>query len=136
MFLQKVTAVTCLGSGHPLLSKRLFDVCIVDESTQVLQPSVIRVLLSSKKFVLVGDPKQLSPVVRSCEASSKGMSESLFERLQHSESNVVLNLNYRMNKEITRLANDFTYKGELLTATDEVANSHLTLPKLEVRTYK
>lgn len=60
------------------------------------------------------------------------MSESLFERLQCAESNVVLNMNYRMNKEITRLANCFTYKGELLTATDEVANSHLTLPKAEV----
>lgn len=60
------------------------------------------------------------------------MSESLFERLQHSDANVVLNLNYRMNKEITRVANEFTYKGELLTANDEVANSHLTLPNVEV----
>lgn len=60
------------------------------------------------------------------------MSESLFERLECAEANVALNLNYRMNMEITKLANEFMYKGELLTANDEVANAHLALPKPEV----
>lgn len=61
-------AVTCLGSGHPLLSKRIFDMCIVDESTQVLQPSVLRALFATQKFVLIGDPDQLPPLVRNQEA--------------------------------------------------------------------
>lgn len=60
------------------------------------------------------------------------MSESLFERLQTLHANVTLNLNYRMNKPITQLANGLTYNGELLTANDDVANSHLHLPKFNV----
>lgn len=60
-----MVGTTCLGAGHPLFSQRTFDVCIVDESTQVLQVSVLRSLFCVKKFVLVGDPEQLPPVIRS-----------------------------------------------------------------------
>lgn len=42
----------------------MFDVCIVDESTQVLQPTVLRPLYSAKKFILVGDPDQLPPIIK------------------------------------------------------------------------
>lgn len=66
--MQKVIAVTCLGSGHPLLSKRTVDVCVVDESTQVLQTSIIRPLYAAKTFVLIGDPDQLAPLVRNRDA--------------------------------------------------------------------
>ncbi|PNF13913.1 hypothetical protein B7P43_G09862 [Cryptotermes secundus] len=60
-----VVGTTCLGAGHPLFARRTFDVCIVDESTQVLQISVLRPLFSAKKFILIGDPDQLPPLVRS-----------------------------------------------------------------------
>ena len=68
LFLQKIVGVTCQGTGHPLINKRLFDFCIVDEATQVFQPSLIRPLLRSKRFLLVGDPEQLPPVIKSVEA--------------------------------------------------------------------
>lgn len=57
-----------MGSVHPLLQKRAFDVCIVDEATQVLLPAVLPPLLSATKFILVGDPEQLSPLVVSRKA--------------------------------------------------------------------
>lgn len=57
-----------MGAGHALLRHRTFDVCLVDESTQVLQATVLRPLLSALKFILVGDPDQLPPIVRSKEA--------------------------------------------------------------------
>lgn len=65
---QNIVGVTCLGASHPLLCHRKFDVCIVDEATQVLQCTVIRPLLSAEKFILVGDPEQLPPIVRSKDA--------------------------------------------------------------------
>lgn len=65
-------------------------------------------------------------------SSKMGMSESIFERLQTANSNVTLNLNYRMNKPITDLANALTYNGELLTADDKVASSRLNLPEFNV----
>lgn len=42
--------------------------CIVDEATQVFQSTVIRPLISANKFILVGDPEQLPPIVKSKEA--------------------------------------------------------------------
>lgn len=37
---QNIVAVTCLGSAHALLSQRKFDYCLVDEATQIFQPTV------------------------------------------------------------------------------------------------
>jgi len=71
-----VVGTTCLGAGHPLFSQRTFDVCIVDESTQVLQVSVLRSLFCAKKFVLVGDPEQLPPVIRSKTARCVSITRS------------------------------------------------------------
>ncbi|XP_017768240.1 PREDICTED: DNA replication ATP-dependent helicase/nuclease DNA2 [Nicrophorus vespilloides] len=126
-----VLASTCIGTKHTVFSKRIMDVCIVDESTQVLQTSLIRALTACKKFILIGDPEQLPPVIKNKEAQSRGLSESLFERLQSPESVVTLNQNYRMNRPIMKLANDFTYNGELLAANETVANATLRIPKIE-----
>nr|XP_023014382.1 DNA replication ATP-dependent helicase/nuclease DNA2-like [Leptinotarsa decemlineata] len=128
----KILAVTCFGSGHPVLTKRTMDICIVDESTQVLQSSVIRPLYAAKTFILIGDPDQLPAVVKDTNARKLGMSESLFERLYKEEAMVALNLNYRMNSVITDLANKFTYEGNLLVGNEEVAKATLKLPNEEV----
>ncbi|XP_034933639.1 DNA replication ATP-dependent helicase/nuclease DNA2 isoform X2 [Chelonus insularis] len=66
----KIVGVTCLGSNHPLLSRRIFDYCVIDECTQILQPIIIRPLFNAEKYVIVGDPDQLSAVVKSKEARS------------------------------------------------------------------
>ncbi len=63
-----VVATTCLGTKHVLFEHRTFDVCIVDEASQVLQPTCLGPLFCSRKFVLVGDPLQLAPVVQSTDA--------------------------------------------------------------------
>ena len=60
-----VIAATCLSVGHPVLIRRHFDLCIVDEAAQALQLAVIGPLTTAKRFVLVGDPLQLPPVVQS-----------------------------------------------------------------------
>ncbi|KXJ71308.1 hypothetical protein RP20_CCG020869 [Aedes albopictus] len=128
----QIVGVTCLGSDHPMLVQRTFDFCIVDEATQVFQSAVIRPLLSSERFVLIGDPDQLPPVIRSRKAKDLGADESLFFRLDAEQSCCVLPTQYRMNKIITKLANDFSYKGNLLCATDEVAISSMKLPEPQI----
>jgi superfamily I DNA and/or RNA helicase len=69
-FQQKVVATTALGMNHPVFTQRRFDVCIVDEASQILQPASLGPLFHADRFVLVGDPKQLPPVVQSREARS------------------------------------------------------------------
>ncbi|KAI8033726.1 hypothetical protein M5D96_013509 [Drosophila gunungcola] len=122
-----IVGVTCLGAGHPMFQRRQFDYCIVDEATQVLQPTVLRPLMHCSKFVLVGDPEQLPPIVRSKEARQRGADETLFQRLDSEQATAVLSLQYRMNKTITRLANELTYGGELKCASEEVSSARFQL---------
>ncbi|CRL05010.1 CLUMA_CG018194, isoform A, partial [Clunio marinus] len=129
---QQIVAVTCLGSSHALLSQRKFDYCLVDEATQIFQPTVIRPLISAEKFILVGDPMQLSPLVRSSEARSLGAHESLFERLDSSESTMILGLQYRMNRIITKLANNLTYNEQLKCGTEVVEKATMNVPKSQM----
>ena len=72
---------TSLSLRSPLLRFIKFDCVIVDEASQTLEPILIESLFFSKKFILIGDYFQLSPLVKSKEASGLGMSISLFERL-------------------------------------------------------
>nr|XP_018902830.1 PREDICTED: DNA replication ATP-dependent helicase/nuclease DNA2 [Bemisia tabaci] len=128
LYLSKsIIAVTVLGCSHPLFSFRRFDVCIVDEATQVLQPSTLKPLIAADKFILVGDPLQLPPLVLSDSARSLGLSESLFVRLSRPAVTVILNTQYRMNSRITSVANQFMYQGALKCANESVANNTLNL---------
>ncbi|XP_056631661.1 DNA replication ATP-dependent helicase/nuclease DNA2 [Diorhabda sublineata] len=124
----QIIATTCMSSGHPVLMKRTLDVCIVDESTQVSQSSIIRPLYACKTFILIGDPDQLPAVIRNQKARNLGMSESLFERLYSETASAALNINYRMNSRITYFANRLTYKDELKIGSEEVARSTIKLP--------
>ncbi|CAH2986279.1 unnamed protein product [Chilo suppressalis] len=123
----EVVGVTCLGANHGMLGRTTFDVCIVDESTQVLQCTVLRPLFAAKRFVLVGDPEQLPPVVRSRAARRLGMEESLFHRLMIDEATSTLQLQYRMNRPLTNVANKVAYNGQLQCAGDKVADSRLDI---------
>lgn len=129
---QNIVAVTCLGSAHALLSQRKFDYCLVDEATQIFQPTVIRPLLSAARFILVGDPQQLAPIVRSSDARLLGADESLFERLDSPECTMVLGLQYRMNRVIAKLANSLTYEGQLKCANVFVENAVMIVPRLQI----
>ncbi|XP_060806752.1 DNA replication ATP-dependent helicase/nuclease DNA2 [Amyelois transitella] len=123
----EVVGVTCLGAAHAMLSRTTFDVCIVDEATQVLQCTVLRPLFAAKRFVLVGDPEQLPPVVRSRAAKRLGMEESLFHRLMREEATSTLQLQYRMNQALVDFANVVSYKSQLKCADEKIAEARLNI---------
>lgn len=77
-----IVASTCLGiESHPIFAKRQFDFCILDEASQVLLSSSLGPIFLAKNFVLVGDQKQLPPVIQNHYARKEGLEESLFARL-------------------------------------------------------
>ena len=122
-----VFGVTCLGVTHPLLQSLEFDVCIVDEASQITLPVVLGPILHARKFVLVGDHNQLPPLVRSSDAQSLGLDESLFKRLTtaHPEAVIKLSNQYRMCKDIMNVANALVYDGELSCLSELVFNAKL-----------
>ncbi|XP_030379653.1 DNA replication ATP-dependent helicase/nuclease DNA2 [Scaptodrosophila lebanonensis] len=124
-----IVGVTCLGSNHVIFNHQKFDYCIVDEATQVFQPTVLRPLWHCSKFILVGDPDQLPPLVKSRVARQRGADESLFHRLDSKFSTVMLTKQYRMNRAITKLANALTYDGALECGNDLVEKSGMPLSK-------
>ncbi|XP_052019735.1 DNA replication ATP-dependent helicase/nuclease DNA2 isoform X2 [Apodemus sylvaticus] len=127
-----IVATTCMGTNHPIFSRKTFDFCIVDEASQISQPVCLGPLFFARRFVLVGDHQQLPPLVLNREARALGMSESLFKRLERNERAVVqLTVQYRMNRTIMSLSNKLTYGGKLECGSDRVANAVLALPNLK-----
>ncbi|XP_058791831.1 DNA replication ATP-dependent helicase/nuclease DNA2-like [Phymastichus coffea] len=124
---KKVVGVTCYGATHPHLAKRKFDFCIVDESTQVLQPTILRPLYCADKFVLVGDPEQLPPIAKSNIARKLGINESLFLRLDCENNTIALTLQYRMNSCIMNVANKLTYHDQLQVGNEEIEKAILPI---------
>lgn len=68
------TALTLPRS--PLLAREHFDVVIVDEAGQITQPAVLGALMSADSFILVGDHKQLPPLVAN-EVAEMGGKQNL-----------------------------------------------------------
>lgn len=54
-----------------------FDTVIIDEASQILEPMLVGLLSKFKRFVLIGDHKQLPAVVVQDGESSKIKDESL-----------------------------------------------------------
>ncbi|KAL7749086.1 DNA replication endonuclease-helicase Dna2 [Sorochytrium milnesiophthora] len=123
-----VVATTCLSIGHPAITMRQFDYCIVDEASQITLPVCLGPLRFANTFVFVGDHYQLPPVVRNPEA--KELSVSLFKRLSEAHPSALVSLEhqYRMNRDIMLLSNTLIYNHKLRCGTPAVANSAMALP--------
>lgn len=134
---------TAFNSQIALLSIKHFDLAIVDEASQILEPQIVG-LLSVKnartgehaisKFVLIGDEKQLPAVVQQQESESMVQEPnlrtihltdcrlSLFERLikayrsegVNNEYSYMLTRQGRMHREIAIFPNYAFYQNKLI----------------------
>lgn len=121
-----------------------FDVAIIDEAGQLTIPAILGALRFAKRFILVGDEKQLPPLVLSEEAAKQGLSESLFSHLKHldedymkshtgeSSACVPLRVQYRMNEGICEFTSRMFYDGKLV-AHPSVARRQLDVTKRGVK---
>lgn len=113
----QVICCTLSGAASFHLSKLPpFDVVIIDEAAQATEPSCWGALLRGRRCVLAGDHLQLPPTIISDEASRKGLSVTLFERLHSmwgSQISKMLRTQYRMNKVIMEWSSIEMYEGAL-----------------------
>ena len=72
--------------------------CIVDECGMANEPETIAAISSCEHAVLIGDHKQLQPVVKYLAARKCGLNVSLFERYagKKYKNLTALNVQYRM----------------------------------------
>ncbi|GAV06604.1 hypothetical protein RvY_16566 [Ramazzottius varieornatus] len=73
-----VVATTNGTLRQPALMHRFFDVCLVNEASQMLQPSLYGFLMLAQRFILIGDSTK-KPCFRSETAVTMGIEESLME---------------------------------------------------------
>lgn len=127
-----VATVASFANKLDLLQFKTFDRVIIDEASQILEPMLVGLLPRFKRFILVGDHKQLPAVViQDQEASSvsetalheiglKNLRNSLFERLYHRcRANnwdwAYANLSHqgRMHEQIMAFPNRHFYENKL-----------------------
>lgn len=109
-------------SGSALFSKlnHGFDVVIIDEAAQAIEPATLVPLVNGcKQVFLVGDPVQLPATVISPTAGKFGYGTSLFERFQRAGYPVnMLKMQYRMHPEIRSFPSSEFYAEALQDADD------------------
>lgn len=112
---QVVCATLSMLEGH-VLSRQEFDVALLDEATQAIEPLSFLAFLKAPVVVMAGDPQQLAPTIISIEAQKQGLGRSLFERVLGDFGDGVkrmLKEQYRMHETIMRFPSDMTYGGQL-----------------------
>ena len=112
-----VAATAHRACTMPYIRSRAFEMTIVDEAGQLTEPLTLGLTLRSRRFVLIGDDRQLPPVVRTRE-----LAYSMFERLKRdAERNgndldlTLLDTQYRMHPQIMSVSNRLFYDGRLRT---------------------
>ena len=107
------------ATPHALYSSRAeglkCDTVVIDEAGQMSIPLAQMAMLSGKKVIMVGDHKQLPPIMRS-EELPDGMKCSAFERLYSAENCTTLDKSFRMCKPICDFVSEVFYDGELQSA--------------------
>ncbi|KAI0910030.1 P-loop containing nucleoside triphosphate hydrolase protein [Ustulina deusta] len=75
---------------------------------------MIPLVLGCKQVVLVGDHKQLGPVIMNKKAAKAGLNQSLFERLVRlGFTPIRLNIQYRMHPCLSEFPSNMFYEGSL-----------------------
>ena len=96
----QVIFCTCAEAGSNRMKAREVKQCIIDECAMCTEPETLLPMILSKKIILVGDHKQLQPVVLSKTAESLGLKISMFQHLYEDEKMshycIMLTEQYRM----------------------------------------
>lgn len=128
-----VVAGTCLGFARiPGMLAAEFDVCIVDEASKATATELLVPLSRAKRWILVGDPKQLPPFVedllddkqllRQYELDRDSFQTTLLDRFVRAlpaACTATLKTQHRMIRPIGNLISECFYDGALNSVRDE-----------------
>lgn len=154
-----VSTVASLSGKLDLFILKHFDVAIIDEASQILEPQLIGLLTAKHnnqrnaidKFILIGDHKQLPAVVQQKEETSQinceeleelhitNMRDALFERLyrlDYPKAKEILLKQGRMHPEISEFVNDYFYNSRLSSLNlAHQCDQEIPISKLKPRPY-
>jgi len=128
----QVVAGTCIGVSREIQDIE-FDLCIIDEASKATATEVLVPMSRSKKWILVGDPKQLPPFkdeasrdtsfLEQYELDLEDIQETLFDRLLRTlpdECRKMLAIQHRMVEPIGKLISACFYDNQLSSSGPEI----------------
>lgn len=136
VYLRRTNAVfsTCTGiasSEDDRIANMDYDYVIIDEAAKCNALDLLIPLTRGKKVILVGDHKQLAPMLEEDwiegEMSAEQIKElkehilfkHLYEEIVPAEYKIMLNQQYRMEKSISKFVSDRFYGGKLQCEKDK-----------------
>ncbi|MFT8313994.1 MAG: AAA domain-containing protein [Clostridium sp.] len=138
-----VVCSTCSGiaaANNNYFLEKEFDYVIIDEAAKCFSSELIIPMVKGKKIILVGDHKQISPIIEKeileeMEAEKEFTKEELNAYLKSSlfgimfkdapkELKTVLNTQYRMNADISRFVSKRFYDSNLVDGKNIINKIH------------
>jgi len=112
-----VVGATPFATCNASLKNYEFDAVLFDEASQITTPLALMAMRKGRRFILIGDQKQLPPVLLSRSVLAKDAS-SIFVRLTSKEADhsIMLDETYRMNKWLSGWPSRTYYDGKLRSA--------------------
>ncbi|MBB6459114.1 AAA domain-containing protein [Flammeovirga kamogawensis] len=129
-----VTTLASISGRSSLFRLKDFDMAVIDEASQILEPQLMDLLTRVNRFILIGDQKQLPAITQQDEALSQisfnGLEEinltdrrtAYFERIyslcQKNDWNWAFDMlknQGRMHQQLGNFANEHFYQGNLTT---------------------
>lgn len=115
----------------PLMADQRFDVLIAEEAGMAtLPPLFYAACLCRQRVIVVGDPRQLPPIVQSDdELVRRAIGRNIFDvtvpEPEGSEVVAMLGVQYRMHPEIGALVGELFYGGRLVHGADATATREI-----------
>lgn len=112
----QVFVSTLVGSANNLLRGKIFDLVLIDEAGQALEPATWIPITRARKVVLAGDHCQLPPTVKSKTADKEGFAVTLMEKVMQRTGGAfaaLLDTQYRMHEDIMAFSNGQFYENRL-----------------------
>jgi DNA replication ATP-dependent helicase Dna2 len=128
-----VVGATPFATCTSRLENYLFDTVLFDEASQITVPLALMAMRKGRRFIFIGDRRQLPPVLLSRSVLDKE-AHSVFSRLtsRTAEHLVMLDETYRMNRWLTDWPSRAFYGGAL-RATGENRERRLRLRDIPPR---
>lgn len=125
-----IVCSTCTGAANlGWVTNNTFNYVIIDEAAKSTLPEVLIPMVRGEKIILVGDHKQLPPIVNNIEdegTMDKNLEKSLFEELFGKTSNpniaVSLSKQFRMHPNIAGMIKSVFYTENDLESAVKVSN--------------
>jgi DNA replication ATP-dependent helicase Dna2 len=94
-----------------------FETVIFDEASQITLPLAIMGMLSAKRFIFIGDQKQLPPVLAT-RHGDEALRASVFGTLVDRRFDTMLTESYRLNTELATWSSQQFYQGKLKSTAE------------------